>query len=282
MTLQIIHKSPAALRGYERNARTHDDKQIEQIMGSIREFGFNNPILIDETDTIIAGHGRMSAALRLGIESVPCIVLAHLTDAQRRSYILADNKIALNSGWDKKLLEIEMADLAVLDVNLSMLGWSEKELGELLPIEPIDGNTDPDAVPDVPDQPTTKLGDMWILGDHRLICGDSCAPATWDRLLSGEQLAVVWTDPPYNVNYGDKATFISKKDKGNSNRDKILNDHMGRAEFRRFLDAVYAAIFDACAPCTPGQRQHRSFWLGGRMLQGNWRCIASCCACCST
>lgn len=130
--MQIIQRKPADLKGYARNARTHDDAQIGQIAASIREYGFNNPILIDETDTIIAGHGRLSAALRLGLESVPCIILAHLTDAQRRAYIIADNKISLNSGWDKELLAIELSALEGLEISLAPLGWSQSELDHIM------------------------------------------------------------------------------------------------------------------------------------------------------
>lgn len=132
MTMQIIQRNPTDLKGYERNARTHSTTQVEQIAASIREFGFNNPILIDEADTIIAGHGRLAAALKLEMYTVPCIVLAHLTEAQRRAYILADNKIALGAGWSEQLLSLEISELMELDMDMSLTGFSEKEIDKLL------------------------------------------------------------------------------------------------------------------------------------------------------
>lgn len=250
MTLKIIPRKPLELRGYERNARTHDEAQINQIVASIREFGFNNPILVDETDTIIAGHGRLAAALRMGLEQVPCIVLAHLSEVQRRAYILADNKIALNAGWDAGLLSLELADLQG-DLDLSVLGFSAGELAELMPLEPGEGLTDPDQVPDGPAEPRVQLGDIWNLGNHRLLCGDCTDSASWLALLAGELLSMVWTDPPYNVNYGDKAKFVSRKDKAHRNTDKILNDHLSARDFRCFLERSFAALFTSSRSGAP-------------------------------
>ena len=188
--MEIVNKPTAALRGYDRNARTHSAAQVDQIAASIQEFGFNNPILIDESDTVIAGHGRLAAAIKIGTASVPCVVLAHLSDAQRRAYILADNKIALNSGWDDKLLALELADLQSMDINFQLIGFSEKELLELLPVNPVEGLTDPDDVPELPTDPITKYGDVWILGNHRLMCGDSTLGDHWQVLAGGGVSAV--------------------------------------------------------------------------------------------
>lgn len=182
--LAIVRRSTSDLRGYDRNARTHSDGQVEQIAASIKEFGFNNPILIDETATVIAGHGRLAGAIKLGMEQVPCIVLAHLSDAQRRAYILADNKIALNSGWDKKLLSLELDELQG-KIDLDLLGFSEKELLEIIPIESTEGKTDPDEIPDAPENPVSKKGDIWLMGKHRLMCGDAASPADWNILMGG-------------------------------------------------------------------------------------------------
>lgn len=243
--MQVVQRDPKMLRGYDRNARTHSAGQVEQIVSSIREFGFNNPILIDETDTIIAGHGRLAAALKMGLRTIPCIVLGHLTEAQRRAYILADNKIALNSGWDANLLALELADIAKLGQDVSLLGWDEREMAQLMPLRPGDGLTGPDDVPPVPEVPVTKTGDVWALGDHLLLCGDSTEKTSWDTLLKGGLLDVVWTDPPYNVNYDDKVTALSKTDKAQRNKDKILNDNLPAEQFRRFLAKVYSALFSA-------------------------------------
>lgn len=249
--MEIVYRNPKILRGYERNARTHSDDQIDQIAASIREFGFNNPILIDDTDTIVAGHGRLAAALKIELYTVPCIVLSHLTDAQRRAYILADNKLALNAGWDAKLLSMELADIAALGVEVSLVGWDEKELAQLLPLLPGDGLTDPDAMPSLPDEPVSKHGDVWILGEHRLLCGDSTESQSWKTILGEDRLEAVWTDPPYNVNYGDKAEALSKRDKGHRNVSKIINDNLPSEQFRIFLAKVYAALFSNSRPGCP-------------------------------
>lgn len=169
--MQIVNKKITEIQGYDRNARTHSAEQVRQIAASIEEFGFCNPILIDEKNIIIAGHGRFAAAQLLKMVDVPCIVLGHLSDAQRRAYVIADNKIALNSGWDTALLQAELADISGI-VDLSLLGFCEIELSELLPIEPVGGNTDPDDVPS-PEKFVCTVGDVWALGNHRLICGDA-------------------------------------------------------------------------------------------------------------
>jgi site-specific DNA-methyltransferase (adenine-specific) len=214
---------------YANNARTHDDAQITQIASSIKEFGFNNPILIDDGNGIIAGHGRMLAAIKLGLKEVPTIRLSHLSDAQRKAYILADNRIALNSGWDNELLSLELQDLYE-QIDLSLIGFTEDELTALLnPVQLTDGLTDEDAVPEVPDEPKTKLGDIYKLGNHRLMCGDSCSITDMEKLVNNRQVDMWLTDPPYNVAYEGKTKDALT----------IQNDSMDNEGFRQFLRDAY-------------------------------------------
>lgn len=184
---------------YAMNARTHSDAQIAQIAGSIKEFGFNNPVLIDEQDGLIAGHGRVMAARKLKITEIPCIRLGHLTDIQKQAYILADNRIALNSGWDIELLKVELEKLKVEDIDLKMLGFDDVELNEILEPKIVEGKTDEDVIPEVPEVPKTKLGDIYILGNHRLMCGDSTSIDAVEKLMDGQKLDMVYTDPPYGI-----------------------------------------------------------------------------------
>ena len=184
---------------YARNARTHSEAQIGLIAGSIREFGFNNPVLVDGANGIIAGHGRVLAARKLGLETVPVIELAHLSDAQRRAYILADNRLAEQAGWDRAMLALEAADLALEGVDLATLGFEAGEIDALL----APGETDPreNEVPDLPETPVSRPGDLWVLGPHRLLCGDSTSSQDVTRLLDGVKPHLMVTDPPYGVNY---------------------------------------------------------------------------------
>jgi DNA modification methylase len=194
----IEQLSTASLIPYARNARTHSEEQVTQIAASIREFGFNNPVLIDAQSTIIAGHGRVMAAGKLGLESVPCIRLTHLTDAQRRAYVLADNRIALNSGWDSDLLAIELGELGDEGFDLGLLGFGDEELQELLGVDEESSlQGDPDDVPAPPVDPITKPGDLWILGEHRLLCGDSTKADDVARLMAGAKADLCFTSPPY-------------------------------------------------------------------------------------
>jgi hypothetical protein len=172
---------------YARNARTHSEQQVAQIAASIREFGFTNPVLIDEEDGIIAGAGRVLAAHLLGLDEVPCIVLAHLTPTQRRAYVLADNKLALNAGWDLEMLSLEIGELGEAGFDLGLTGFGEFELGELFP-ERTQGRTDPDDAPEPPAHPVAEPGDLWVLGRHRLLCGDSTAATDVECVLGGEFL----------------------------------------------------------------------------------------------
>ena len=216
---------------YARNTRTHSDEQVNQIVSSIKEFGFTNPVLIDKESMIIAGHGRVMAANKLKLSKVPTICLDHLTEAQKKAYIIADNRLALNAGWDEDMLKVELEELNDLEFDISLLGFEDKEIESLLS-EPTEGLTDEDAVPDLPEEPTTKLGDLWILGEHRLLCGDSTSIDDVDKLMDGQLADMLLTDPPYNVAY----------EGGSKIRDKIKNDKMEDNEFRQFLrDAFLSA-----------------------------------------
>ncbi len=196
--LHVEYKPVEALIPSARNARTHSEEQIAQVAASIREFGWTNPVLVDGENGVIAGHARLLAARKLGLKVVPVIELAHLTEAQRRAYMLADNQLALNAEWDADLLRIELTDLEALDIDLGSLGFSQEELSKFMS-EVTDGATDPDSIPAPPDEAVTRKGDLWILGDHRLLCGDSASPTDVDRLLDGNVIHLVNTDPPYNV-----------------------------------------------------------------------------------
>jgi len=170
---------------YARNARTHSDEQIGQIAASIKEWGWTTPILVDETGGIIAGHGRTLAAQRLKMAEVPVMVAKGWSDAKKRAYVLADNKLALNAGWDNEMLALELGEIGELGFDLDLTGFTADEIAALTP-EPIEpGLTDEDAVPEVPEQPVTVLGDVWVLGKHRLMCGDSCSVEAVTKLTDG-------------------------------------------------------------------------------------------------
>ena len=207
---------------YARNSRLHSKEQINQLRASLREFGFVNPCIIDKDYNIIAGHGRVMAAKEEGIESVPCVFAEHLTDAQKRAYILADNRLALNAGWDDEMLSVELSDLQASAFDLSLLGFSDAEMNKLM--GGMDNAKDDDFDVDAELQKPTlsKPGDLWLLGNHRLVCGDSTKPETYSLLMEGKAANLVVTDPPYNVNYEGSA-------------GKIKNDHMAGDAFYQFL-----------------------------------------------
>jgi DNA modification methylase len=196
----VERRTVASLVPYARNSRTHSDEQVAQIAASIREWGWTVPILVDPEGMIIAGHGRVMAARKLGLTDVPVMVATGWTDAQKRAYVLADNQLASNAGWDADLLSLEMKDLQLEGYNLDLIGFSDKALADLL-ADPTEGNTDPDDVPEVPAIPTTVLGDVWVLGKHRIICGSSTDADTVVKLLGDVKPHLMVTDPPYGVEY---------------------------------------------------------------------------------
>lgn len=199
--MQIKEVAVDKLIPYAKNSRTHSAEQVAQIAASIKEFGFRNPILVDGVG-IIAGHGRLMAAQKLNLDKVPTIDCSDMTESQKKAYIIADNKLALNAGWDNEFLTLELKDLEDEGFDLSLTGFDDKELDALLNvIEGTEGLTDEDAVPEVPEEPKTKLGDIYILGNHRLMCGDSTSIDAVERLLEGQKADLLFTDPPYGVSY---------------------------------------------------------------------------------
>lgn len=232
LELEIIYRTLDELIPYARNSRTHSDVQVAQIAASIREFGWTNPVLIDESGGIIAGHGRVLAARKLKLNQIPTIQLRHLTEAQRRAYVLADNQLALNAGWDIDLLKIELGDLNELDFDLSVIGFSVDELDRLLAPEGSEGLTDPDETPEPPAEPVSVLGDVWLLGSHRVMCGSSLDQSAVEKLCAGQAVDMLLTDPPYNVAYTGKTKEALT----------IQNDSMDDSSFRSFLrDAFVSA-----------------------------------------
>ena len=229
---------------YARNARTHSDSQVAQIAASIAEFGFTNPILAGSDGVIVAGHGRLAAAQKLGIAIVPVVILDHLTPTQRRALVIADNRIAENAGWDEAMLQVELADLQGDDFDFSLTGFDADALADLLAGEETtsDGQTDEDSVPDAGTS-ITRPGDVWLCGNHRVICGDSTDAGIYDALMAGEIADMVFTDPPYNVDYANTA-----KDKMRGTDRPILNDNLGAG----FHDFLLAALTPTLAHCRGG------------------------------
>jgi ParB-like chromosome segregation protein Spo0J len=203
--LAIAWRPLGELIPYARNPRTHTDAQVAQIAASIREFGWTNPVLVDGANGIIAGHGRVLAGHKLGLERVPVIELGHMSESQKCAYVLADNQLALNAGWDEALLRVELADLSELGFDLGLLGFAEGELERLLAGEGRTGLTEDDAAPALPEQAITHPGDLWLLGEHRLLCGDATVLADIERVQQGQLADMTFTDPPYNVDYGASA-----------------------------------------------------------------------------
>ena len=208
--MKITNKLVTELIPYVKNSRTHSDEQVAQIAASIKEFGWTNPILIDGDNGIIAGHGRLMAARKLGHKEVPTIELKDLTEAQKKAYIIADNRLALNAGWDNEMLKLEFDQLAELGFDLELTGFSLDEIEALNPIELNDGLTDEDEVPGIPDEPTTKVGDIYQLGQHRLMCGDSTSLNDVDKLMQGVYPDLIHTDPPYGMNAVSKSSVLKK------------------------------------------------------------------------
>lgn len=219
---------------YVRNARTHSEAQVSQIAASIREFGFLSPILVAEDNTILAGHGRLAAALKLGLKKVPCVKENHLTETQKRAYIIADNKLSLNAGWDNELLAVELSELEGADFNLDLLGFDEAELSSIFDADKDVSDDDFDVEKELEEPCFSKTGDMWTLGKHRVICGDATKLETFKTLLEDTKVNLVVTDPPYNVNYEGSA-------------GKIKNDNMEDDKFYQFLFNSFVNMEQAMA-----------------------------------
>ena len=223
---------------YARNSRMHDDAQISQIAGSIAEFGFVNPILVGDDNVIIAGHGRLMAAQQLSLELVPVIVISHLTEAQRRALVIADNRLAESSSWNEDMLRLELGELQDIGFDLDIIGFTDVELDELLEPESGKGDTDEDQVPEVEEQPVSQLGDLWMLGNHRLLCGDSTSADDLAKLMGDELADMAFTDPPYNVDYTGSVT-----DKQQGRDRRIKNDSLGD-DFYSFLNAALSNLLN--------------------------------------
>lgn len=219
---------------YVRNARTHSEAQVAQIAASIREFGFLSPILVAEDNTILAGHGRLAAAQKLGLKKVPCVKENHLTETQKRAYIIADNKLSLNAGWDSELLAVELSELEGADFNLDLLGFDEAELSSIFDADKDVSDDDFDVEKELEEPCFSKTGDIWMLGKHRVICGDATKLETFKTLLEDTKVNLVVTDPPYNVNYEGSA-------------GKIKNDNMEDDKFYQFLFNSFVNMEQAMA-----------------------------------
>ncbi|MEZ5897887.1 MAG: DNA methyltransferase [Hyphomicrobiaceae bacterium] len=239
--LTIEHVAVAALKPYSNNARVHSPKQIAEIASSIKTFGFNNPVLIDKAGIIIAGHGRVEAAKKLGMAAVPCMRLEHLSEAQKRAYILADNKLAEKAGWDREILRIELQHLTTLDLDfdVTITGFEMAEIDVLLGEAEVKADA-ADVVPPLADGPAiTRLGDLWQIGAHRLICGDATDLEVSARLLDGERAQMVFTDPPYNVKIDGHVSGLGAV----KHREfAFASGEMTGAEFTAFLERVFANL----------------------------------------
>lgn len=226
---KVERRATDALVPYARNARTHSAEQVDQIAASIREWGWTTPVLIDESGMIIAGHGRVMAAKKLKLADVPVMVATGWSDAQKRAYVLADNKLALNAGWDLELLKVELGDLQAGDFDLPLIGFSDLELKDLL-AEKTEGLTDPDDTPEVSETAVSVLGDVWVLGRHRIVCGDCTDAGIVAKALNGVSPHLMVTDPPYGVNYDPSWRKKAGFNKNEGKMGKVLNDD--RADWR--------------------------------------------------
>ena len=249
---RIERRPIEALIPYARNSRTHSDEQIDQLVASMREWGWTNPVLVDERGEIIAGHGRVMAARKLGLTEVPVIVAAGWTEAQKRAYVIADNKLALNAGWDEELLALELGDLQELGFDLDLIGFSDDELADLLDEEETtEGLTPDDETPDVLPEAVSVTGDVWKLGKHRVMCGDSTDEASAFLLLEGQQADMVFTDPPYGVSYADKNESLNKASEGNRIQTEIMNDHLQGDALGAFFLAIFRTMAAVMKPGCP-------------------------------
>jgi len=247
--LHVEYRPIDQLIPYINNPRTHSDAQIAQIAASIVEFGWTNPVLVDGDNGVIAGHGRLMAARKLGMDAVPVIELSHLSPAQRKAYVLADNQLSTLSGWDDQLLHIELGALNDLGFDLDLIGFSDGELDRLLNLEPGNDDTDNDSVPTLivpepPRNPVTRRGDLWILGEHRLLCGDSTDPADVRRLMNGERAILFATDPPYLVDYDGSNHPTRNKDWSASYGNTWDDSSQGAELYDGFIAAAVAEAIE--------------------------------------
>lgn len=241
--MELQYRRAADLTPYANNSRTHSKEQVGQIVESIKEFGFTNPILIDEAGGIIAGHGRLEAANALGMEEVPTITLTGLSEAQKRAYVIADNRLALNAGWDIEALTSELKALQAEDFNLDLIGFDPDELAKML-AEPVEGQTDENAVPEVPEAPVTVEGDIWVLGRHRIICGDATNPDHWDA-LNIEDGVVVFSSPPYNLGDSIKLSGNSALNK----KDSAYETYKDSASESEYINLIEGAMSCGITHC---------------------------------
>jgi len=236
--MELIKKKVSELIPYINNSRTHSEEQITQLISSIKEFGFTNPILLSPDNSIIDGHGRLQAVKRLGHEEVPCIILHGLTKTQIKALIIADNQLALNAGWDLEKLSVEIEGLEADKFDISLLGFDDKFLNDVL-FKENEGFTDEDETPNAPENPKSKLNDIWILGTHKIICGDSTKAEDYKSLFKDHIADMIFTDPPYNVDYSGR---------GKNDLGKIINDNMDENKFVLFLDNVFKLMSDNLKP----------------------------------
>jgi DNA modification methylase len=231
--MEYTNKLVADLIPYASNARTHSEEQVTQIASSIREFGFINPIIIDDKNNVIAGHGRLLASKKLGLKEVPTLQVDHLTDTQRKAYILADNQLALNAGWDDELLKLELAQLDDVGFDLELLGFDLDAL-EGLGVEELE--LEEQAIPEPAEDPVSKLGDIWTLGNHRLMCGDSTQVSDVEKLMAGQRADMVFTDPPYGIDYsGGRTQVLKEKTYGKLKNDTLSGVDLGNLICNVFL-----------------------------------------------
>lgn len=274
MQLEIEYLTTKDLIPYARNARTHSDAQVGKIASSIREFGFVNPILVDEKNGIIAGHGRLMAAQKLGMEQVPTIKLEHLTETQRRALVLADNRLALDAGWDMNMLALELQDLKASDFDLDITGFDAKELNDIFSFDPKAGETEADAIPAVPAVAISVLGDLWICGKHRVRCGDSTQLFDMEDLMRGEKADLIMTDPPYGVEF-ERGKFTGKPGKGTF--APIANDALAGENLTEFIKNTFVNAFAVTkegspfyswtAPLRPGAAAYEGIVQAGWKVQ---------------
>ena len=269
--MKIVVKNVDDLIPYARNSRTHSEEQVLQIASSIREFGFNNPVLIDQDGGIIAGHGRVLAARKVGIIEVPTIELSHLTETQKKAYVIADNKIALNAGWDEQMLKLELEELKLADFDIDLTGFSDEEFNLLMDEHEPEkqGLTDDDAIPELTEDPVSKQGDIWILGKHRVMCGDSTSIDAVDALMAGQKADMVFTDPPYGMFLNADYSDMDSKFKGSSGGNKYTQVIGDNSDFSPELINTVFANFSYCKEVFMWGADYYAEHLQGKN-EGSW------------